>query len=832
MAISSDSGSAIDDSFEPTFFPHVASSETGTPSIEHNSRQEGHWEVTSRLDSFVDDPSPSSQEPMSPAGGPGAADTLASVLLLRKLHRATVETKLKASQKLRLDSAGMSSGDKKLDDVEQKSEKAKAVFRVPYLPGASQALLVDQIRPHQPALESFSHRLAARKVAQGKERSKTKHDLESIDAREHATSSTKEGRAPASQTLLQSPKLSRLTGRSGKESFVELSQPPQYPSHNDKALAHSLSNANVGPLFTKARRSPTPPLEKGPLSRAPNSTRLSLQRVPKKAVKAERVPKQRKVSQRHELTMDSFTHQTHRSNSSESSFIMTGALPIPSSRVSTSSFRIDRTKDSAIVPGNLNSRQRRKPINEASVASSRSSAKLPRSPSRTMTISVSPYDRQISPQILPDVNSQTDHREPERNLLDGFREIGQGKIKVAGANLGPKCRAPSGHTQSSSSTTVRSCAPSPRVRPDNESPILFQRVSSLPESTNEQEGRGSDRTGDHDAQEQETVFAGKGWISPHPLSVAPSPIASPPQSVIQLPGTPAESHRLMTYKEWKRLREDEGVFQLISVAYSDQNLHGKPPHTGLCCNTSATVARSENSHGLENSRSSSRTDQDLRRILEFRSGNSSQSKPSLASRQPHKQRSLEARNMSESISGSNEIHDGYGDLRDWSSSARTDHSIHSTKCSNRVATANMALALLPTNTCPSEELLNSSQLRFSESSSNSTASNSTRRTFGEAYPAYQGRVLTAYTGSSDVRSRLTSVPSGFIDPDVSPHRSAAPRSAGKTESIYDVRPTVHLRMPWGASPVLQDTWSTSSHHSTPSVSQIRSSEDCYAASRM
>lgn len=58
-----------------------------------------------------------------------------------------------------------------------------------------------------------------------------------------------------------------------------------------------------------------------------------------------------------------------------------------------------------------------------------------------------------------------------------------------------------------------------------------------------------------------TVFAGKGWISPHPLSLAPSWVwrVSPPQSRIALPAEhtlEGEGEGEMTYGEWQAVQEE------------------------------------------------------------------------------------------------------------------------------------------------------------------------------------------------------------------------------------------------------------------------------------
>ncbi|TKA69697.1 hypothetical protein B0A55_07860 [Friedmanniomyces simplex] len=64
-----------------------------------------------------------------------------------------------------------------------------------------------------------------------------------------------------------------------------------------------------------------------------------------------------------------------------------------------------------------------------------------------------------------------------------------------------------------------------------------------------------------------TVFAGKGWISPHPLSRAPSPVASPPQSRISLPFN-TQHGREMSYDEWKAVQEGHGESKRFAHAES------------------------------------------------------------------------------------------------------------------------------------------------------------------------------------------------------------------------------------------------------------------------
>lgn len=55
------------------------------------------------------------------------------------------------------------------------------------------------------------------------------------------------------------------------------------------------------------------------------------------------------------------------------------------------------------------------------------------------------------------------------------------------------------------------------------------------------------------ASGQSTPFAGQGWISPHPLSVAPSHVGDSPQRAVKIPGLDT----MITYDEWKAQRDSK-----------------------------------------------------------------------------------------------------------------------------------------------------------------------------------------------------------------------------------------------------------------------------------
>lgn len=54
-----------------------------------------------------------------------------------------------------------------------------------------------------------------------------------------------------------------------------------------------------------------------------------------------------------------------------------------------------------------------------------------------------------------------------------------------------------------------------------------------------------------------TIYAGRGWISPHPLSIAPSEFQQPPQAAINVPNGAAGGASRLTFEEWKRIQREE-----------------------------------------------------------------------------------------------------------------------------------------------------------------------------------------------------------------------------------------------------------------------------------
>ncbi|KAK6430664.1 hypothetical protein LTR95_013174 [Oleoguttula sp. CCFEE 5521] len=60
--------------------------------------------------------------------------------------------------------------------------------------------------------------------------------------------------------------------------------------------------------------------------------------------------------------------------------------------------------------------------------------------------------------------------------------------------------------------------------------------------------------------QSKTKFAGTGWISPHPLSVAHTAVCSPRQPAVRLPGESFDDPgATLTYEEWKEQRDEQAT---------------------------------------------------------------------------------------------------------------------------------------------------------------------------------------------------------------------------------------------------------------------------------
>ena len=142
----------------------------------------------------------------------------------------------------------------------------------------------------------------------------------------------------------------------------------------------------------------------------------------------------------------------------------------------------------------------------------------------------------------------------------GFRVVGEGWVQAPASVEEPKqsrtkLRVPSVEYDS----TARSQKTSPYS--DSEYTTLKVKVASAAQSqaSSSAFAQPYNIDGEYDWHRKlpdTTVFAGKGWISPHPLSRAASPSTSPPQSHISLPySTP--NGRDISYDEWRAIQDGQ-----------------------------------------------------------------------------------------------------------------------------------------------------------------------------------------------------------------------------------------------------------------------------------
>lgn len=127
------------------------------------------------------------------------------------------------------------------------------------------------------------------------------------------------------------------------------------------------------------------------------------------------------------------------------------------------------------------------------------------------------------------------------------------------------------------------------------------------------------RSGSHQStkpgdERSPTVFAGRGWISPHPLSRSPSAVRSPPQSHISLPrDDDFFGGATVTYQDWKAMQEKDSEVRrnfsktesvvssrvkavAASIARSGSQASARPSAAGSQMYKQATV---ESEHGSQ-----------------------------------------------------------------------------------------------------------------------------------------------------------------------------------------------------------------------------------------
>ncbi|KAK5111324.1 hypothetical protein LTR62_005164 [Meristemomyces frigidus] len=175
---------------------------------------------------------------------------------------------------------------------------------------------------------------------------------------------------------------------------------------------------------------------------------------------------------------------------------------------------------------------------------------------------------------------------------NGFKAVGEGVFRARPANIQTGSGRHSGHHDHSGSRGVSSTHGRNTRTPDN--------------------------------PQNATVFAGKGWVSPHPLSATPSVFGSPPQSRVAIPAGVdkmlPKTHRgekEISFQEWQMMREagydvggsqfgsakgftaikDESVVSEMALSVARMFAAGSGSESQKCGRESSIGRASAGSHG-------------------------------------------------------------------------------------------------------------------------------------------------------------------------------------------------------------------------------------------
>ena len=518
-----DNASAIDDSFGAAndCFVESGREDSSDPAAAvtredfgYNGPRSGHWTVRGTVHgSAIDDGCPTLHHlklPTSPASG-HAPRLPASVI--RKLEKATEhERKLEQDDK----TAKVAKGD---SDINEKHHQEV----IPELPQLSKGFCVPQLDAYgiriknkngkEEVVRSPQIRSATPKTT-GAEKKQVIPD----PAPRRASPIPQEpsegpGKEPSvvSRASQRSSRTVRILGKNGEEIFMEL---PNIP-----AGSRSASQASSEGMRYVAAQAQEPTDKEQQATKAQRDAR------------AARIA--RELRQARELSTPVEQPRTQDA-------MMLGALPPPSkasSVIKAASVISARSSphDSGVLFRDVFDNRSRPP----SVASSKTSIAQSRTVSNEQSITGS-AQQSARPQSRP----------PSMAV---WQEMGSGILEAAAVA--------SNSERSVSARSVPEAGITSAHQSWHETPDREAITNSFHSSSNKRSQAASQSR--HDSKQSHsrppTIYAGRGWISPHPLSVAPSEYNDPPDEAIRIPDANGNEGATMTYDEWKSMRQsDEG----------------------------------------------------------------------------------------------------------------------------------------------------------------------------------------------------------------------------------------------------------------------------------
>lgn len=499
-----DSTSAIDDSYEAVHFHSARPSGPGPggppvtqEDLGYNGPRSGHWTVeTTVLGSGIDDGCPTVHRfPATKYDGPGHLQPLAGGVI-RRLVKASEEQK-KAAVEDGIQGSVEAGSEKQAQPQAQASEKP--VFPRGFFISKTdlRGIRITSKDGKQEVVKP-PQIIARPKKVETKERAKEDSSKEGKAQTPPPPASAKSQKAPTvvSPTSQHSKRAVRITGKNGEEAFMYL-----------PAMPFGSKPASRAPSATKESK-----IEEDKTQAAKDNPSEKAHRDANAAKAAKQLREERAVQVR-------IDEQRAREAKVAAKALMSGALPASSKAASVARLASVQSakssgKDSRKAFGGLFD----DPSKPPSVASSKTSA--PRS-QRDVSAKVSARSSQRLPSVKSAGRGWSDASGEGAKTLSksGWQDMGSGTQNTAPRNASE--RWPSAQSWQANS--------------NSETPPTHSLHAASPVS-----------------REEPTIFAGRGWISPHPLSVAPSEFERPPDPVIKLPSR--EGRKFMTYEEWRSIR--------------------------------------------------------------------------------------------------------------------------------------------------------------------------------------------------------------------------------------------------------------------------------------
>ncbi|KAK0302999.1 hypothetical protein LTR91_003627 [Friedmanniomyces endolithicus] len=523
--MASDLGSAIDDSFEPNFIPESVAPSHGLSA--YNGPRSGHWSVSSSIGSAIDDRCPTIWGVNTGPRATGPSGTTAvkpiGASLLKRVGRAAVAERAAAEvergRRFVREADNESQGSSKFDAKKAKESELKG-FYVPKVKGALDVKTKKEVRK-EVEVQAAKANLPKRQPSKPRSPS-PEPSLRSASLRFTAPSADD-----------KKFRVVRVTDTDGQEAFLLLPNLPRAsktPTQASEASQEkSVKWASDPQTHSKAKPESAPPL------------RNKIAEMAAEALMSGALPASKKQQTRKQNRPAQVTPAYSAEGSARNSDVGFGGLFEGSSHASSTTMSI-KSLSEAVRSISQNSKNTVAPSHRDSIGAANKQTYSKRAPDR---------EYQAVNKDWPDARTPSS---------GGFRVVGEGWVQAPASVEEPKhsrttLKVPSDAYDST--TRGRNVT----VYSESGHSSAKVKVASVAQGQAFPSGFAPSYNIDgnfdfHQKHPDPTVFAGKGWISPHPLSAAASPSTSPPQSHISLPYSTPHG-RDVSYDEWRAIQDGQ-----------------------------------------------------------------------------------------------------------------------------------------------------------------------------------------------------------------------------------------------------------------------------------